>query len=162
MLFCVWCLNAELFVLVPSLWPAQFSLTFLLAVLGPAQLKLGGTGPLCCLLLACPPSTQSLQLYPSPAVSHAPALHRCAGAEVAEQYDFPSLAQPGQEPHVAAVSVGPCTLHAGGHSEEEDRVPPALGLLEPVAQSSAGWAILAPLLRRAKGHVCPSGAGEVP
>jgi len=51
-LFCVRCLDAELFVLVPCLWPAQISLRFLLAILGPAQLKLGGTGPLSCLLQA--------------------------------------------------------------------------------------------------------------
>lgn len=54
---------------------------------------------------------------------------------MAEQEAFPSLAQPVQEPCVAALSVGPCTLHPAGRSEE-DRVPPVLEWWEPVHKAA--------------------------
>lgn len=120
--------------------------------LGSVQLKLGATGPLCCLLLACTPSTSSLRLFLSLVVSHTPALHWCAAVEVAEQEAFLSLAQPMQELYLAYVSVGPSDL------SEKDRIPSILDQLELVAK--AAWA--RPLdPAHCWGQTCPSVAREV-
>ena len=77
---------------------------------------------------------------------------------MAEQEAVPSLAQPAQELCVAAVSVGLCALHAAGHSEE-DRVPPALELLEKVQE--AAWAVCLAAAWQGTGP-CPRDAGEAP